>query len=66
MTNLNVEIEELTMDQLNGVSAGDHKPGSHSGGGGGKGTGPGTGGGNGHGGVLWAGPDTAGAAGSVA
>ena len=66
MTNLNIEIEELTIDQLNEVSAGDHAPGTRSGGGGGTGTGPGTGGGNGHGGVLWAGADSAGAAASIA
>jgi hypothetical protein len=66
MTNLNVEIEELTMDQLSEVSAGDHAPGTRSGGGGGKGTGPGTGGGNGHGGIVWAGGDGAGAAASIA
>jgi len=66
MTNLNVDIEELTMDQLSEVSAGDHAPGTRSGGGGGKGTGPGTGGGNGHGGIVWAGGDGAGAAASIA
>jgi hypothetical protein len=38
--NLNVEIDELTMDQLSVVSGGDHAPGTRSGGGGGKGTGP--------------------------
>jgi hypothetical protein len=66
MTNLNVEIEELTLEQLNAVSGGDHDPGSRSGGGGGTGTGPGTGGGNGHGGRLWAGGDGTGTAGSIA
>ena len=52
MTNSNIEIAELTMDQLDKVSAGDHAPGTRTGGGGGKGTGPGTGGGNGHGGLY--------------
>jgi hypothetical protein len=55
---LNVEIEELTMDQLSEVSAGR-----------GDKTGPHTGAGNGQGGGLqhlWAGPDTAGGAGNIA
>ena len=40
MMKVSVEIEELTLDQLNAVSGGDHDPGSRSGGGGGTGTGP--------------------------
>ena len=43
--NENVEIEELTMDQLSEVSAGG--PMNGTGGGGATGTGPGTGGGDG-------------------
>ena len=61
--NLNVEIEELTTDQLSEVSAG-HVPGS----GGGTGTGPGTGKGDGKGWLrnLWAGGDGAGGGTSIA
>jgi hypothetical protein len=75
MTNLNVETYELSIDQLDKVTGGDKvppvpvkKPGCHCGGGGGgqNGTGPGTGGGNGHGGIIWAGGDSGGAAGSIA
>ena len=49
MTNLNVEIDELTIDQLDEVTGGEGD-GSHTGGGGGKGTG----GGRKH---WWAGAD---------
>jgi bacteriocin-like protein len=49
MTNLNVEINELTIDQLNEVTGGEGD-GTHTGGGGGKGTG----GGRKH---WWAGAD---------
>jgi hypothetical protein len=74
MTNLSVETYELTIDQLDKVTGGDgvkpvvKQPGCQCGGGGGgqNGTGPGTGPGNGHGGVVWAGGDSAGAAGSIA
>jgi hypothetical protein len=76
MTNLNVETYELTIDQLDKVTGGDgvqplpvKKPGCQCGGGGGgqNATGPGAGPGNGHGGgILWAGGDSAGAAGSFA
>jgi hypothetical protein len=61
---LNVEIEELTMDQLSEVSAGGDSNGGHNG------TGPGTGKGDGMGwlrnAVKWAGPDTAGGSGNIA
>jgi bacteriocin-like protein len=40
MTGLNIEIDELTMDELNEVSGGDGD-GTHTGGGGGNGTGGG-------------------------
>jgi hypothetical protein len=46
MTNLNVAIDELTIDQLDEVTAGKGD-GKGDGGGGGKGTGAGTGGGDG-------------------
>ena len=48
MTHLNVEIAELTIDQLDEVTAGKGDQ-TGAGGGGGKGTGPGTGGGDGMG-----------------
>jgi bacteriocin-like protein len=50
MTNLNVEIDELTIDQLEQVTGGEGD-GSHTGGGGGNGTG----GGRKH---WWAGGDS--------
>jgi hypothetical protein len=53
MTNLNVEIDELTIDQLDVVTGGEGD-GTHTGGGGGNGTG----GGRKH---WWAGGDNAGA-----
>ena len=58
MTNLDVEIDELTMDELNEVSGGEGD-GTHTGGGGGKGTG----GGRKH---WWAGGDNGAAVANIA